>query len=199
MSLLADWQIEALCRSEKRPMLTPFIKSLIEKVPVSYGPSSYGYDIRLGDKFGLYKPSDIPLDPKRVSDEDVTWVEADLTGEFILPARGFCLAKAVEYFRMPGNVTGLVKDKSTYARCGVHVQNTVIEAGWEGILTLEINNHLDRPVILRVNQGIAQVLFEQSDKTCDTSYAARGGKYQHQTDVTLPRSKFDSETPSTMK
>lgn len=184
MSLLSDVTIEGLCHGYD-PLITPNVSN--SSGSPSYGPSSYGYDFRLGHRFGVYKASDVPLDPKEVTDDDIEWVQIEDGGLYIIPAHGHCLAHTEEYVRIPRGVTGFVNDKSTYARVMVANQNTVLEAGWEGQITLEITNHLPRPVILRPGQGIVQVVFMNGDRSCRVSYGDRDGKYQGQLGVTLPR------------
>lgn len=180
--LLSDQSIAARCYG-KAPMISPFEPTCVQK-GTSWGLSSYGYDLRLGSLFGVYKPSDMPLDPRDVAETDLDWVEA--SGKYVLPPWGHCLAHSVEYLRMPPTVTGTVNDKSTYARCFVQAMNTVLEAGWEGQVTLEITNHLPRPVILRPGEGIVQVTFHMGNRPCSTDYSRRHGKYQGQVGVTLP-------------
>lgn len=191
MTLLADWQILAACRTVN-PMISPVSDKLSDLGVVSYGVSSYGYDARLGDVFKVYRSASMfmtsVLDPTEVSNDDVDTVVA--SNGFVIPPKGFVLAKTMEYFRIPPRVTALVKDKSTYARCGIHVQNTVLEAGWEGEVTLEISNYLNRPVLLRPGQGIVQILFHTAKDDCSITYGARGGKYMGQTGVTLPKMKM---------
>lgn len=164
-------------------MIRPFQSTLITS-GTSYGRSSFGYDLRLGTVFGTYRAGSAPLDPKAVTSDDLDWTEADT---FLLPPMGYCLAHSVETLRLPRHVTGTVHDKSSLARCGVQAMNTVLEAGWEGQVTLELTNHINRPVLLRAGEGIVQVLFHLGNAPCGVSYADRRGKYQHQTGVTLPR------------
>jgi dCTP deaminase len=166
-------------------MISPAERRLVgrDEGRMSFGPSPYGYDVRLGPEFAVYKKSDEPLDPRNVHPDDLEWSRHD--SEFILPAKGFVLAVTIETITLPRDVTGLVHDKSSYARCGLNAMNTVLEGGWYGQVTLEIVNHLDRPVKLYVGQGIAQVLFFRG-KPCRISYADRFGSYQGQMGVTLP-------------
>lgn len=186
MTFMADHEIRNY--ADNFMMIRPFSDELISKSVISYGLSSYGYDVRLGTEFARYVPSDVPLDPRNVTNDDVLWDNVKEDDQYVIAPHGFVLARIMESLIMPKSVTGLVKDKSTYARSGIHVQNTVIEAGWIGILTLELNNYLDRPVILRPGQGIAQILFSRSSSVCEYSYAGRtGNKYQNQTGVTLPK------------
>jgi dCTP deaminase len=197
MSFLSDREIRRY--ATEFGMISPFQERLKEAGQISSGLSSYGYDARLGHEFAVYDeamqyPRTPPLDPLRVHEHDVQRFIAQPGRPFVLRAKGFVLAKTIEYIKMPPHVTGLVKDKSTYARCGIHVQNTVLEAGWEGEVTLEISNYLNRDVLLWPGQGIVQILFEESKDLCETSYAARSGKYQGQTGVTLPKIKQEQAT-----
>jgi dCTP deaminase len=167
-------------------MIEPFV-SQSTKGPggTSYGLSSMGYDIRVGNEWVEYRRNnDEPLDPANIKEEDTRRVVAD---EFVLRQGAFVLACTIETIAMPRDLIGLVKDKSSLARCGLTVQNTVLEPGWCGQVTLEIYNNSPRPVLLRAGQGIAQVIFERGDP-CAVSYADRKGKYQGQVGVTLPRS-----------
>lgn len=181
--LLSDLSIVDLCSMGGIPLIDPFVPDFV-KHGTSAGLSSFGYDLRLGNRFGIYRASNVPLDPRNVRQDDLDWHDAD--GEFVLPAMGHCLAYSLETTSLPRNITGTVNDKSTYARCFVQSMNTVLEAGWSGQVTLEITNHLPRPVILRPGEGIVQVMFHMGDGACAVSYADRGGKYMNQQGVTLP-------------
>jgi dCTP deaminase len=167
-------------------MIAPFVATST-KGPggVSYGLSSMGYDVRLGNKFVEYRRNnDVPLDPaEELTEEDVRRTTAD---EFVIRPNSFVLACTLETLSIPRDCLGLVKDKSSLARYGITLQTTVLEPGWRGQVTLEIYNNNPRPVLLRAGQGIAQVIFETGDP-CHVSYADRGGKYQDQVGVTLPR------------
>lgn len=180
MTILCDRQIRELALAG---MITPFVESQKGKGIVSYGLSSYGYDLRLGNVFKMSVGESV-LDPTNVGEGDFFTVT--VTDHFDIPARSFVLACTMETLHLPPDVTGLLKDKSTYARCGISVQNTVFEAGWQGVPTLELVNHLDRPVRLHVGQGIGQMLFFRGEP-CEVSYSDRGGKYQGQTGVTLAK------------
>lgn len=164
-------------------IVEPFIAEQIRFAGTSYGSSSYGIDVRIGDEFVDVLASDKPLSPETICESDVRRVRADT---FLLPPGGFVLACTVEYLRIPRHVTGRVCDKSSWARCGLSVQNTVLEAGWEGEVTLELHNQSPRPLLLTAGQGIAQITFEVGEP-CDVSYADRAGRYQGQRGVTLPR------------
>ncbi|WP_169054838.1 dCTP deaminase [Azospirillum sp. TSA2s] len=164
-------------------IIEPFEEGQVRKAGTSYGLSSYGYDVRLGREFVTIKPTGWALSPDTISEADVMRTEADT---FVLHPGAFVLAVTAEYLRMPADVTGLVCDKSSWARCGLSVQNTVLEAGWHGEVTLELHNQSPRPLLLTAGQGIAQVLFVKG-MPCATTYADRAGRYQGQRGVTLPR------------
>lgn len=166
-------------------MIEPFVEAQVRQGVMSYGVSSYGYDIRVGDHFKIFTNLySTVVDPKNFKPE----AYVDFTGdECIIPPNSFVLAESVEYIRMPRHVTALVLCKSTYIRAGVLIPTTVLEAGWEGTITLEIGNMTPLPAKVYANEGIAQVLFFEGDEPCDVSYADRKGKYQNQHGVTLPR------------
>jgi dCTP deaminase len=169
-------------------MISPAERELIGRVQgiMSFGLSSYGYDFRLGTEFVRYKSRapDDPLDPRNITEDDVIRFEAE---EVVIPAKGFLLGTTMEYVKMPRDVTALPHDKSTPARCGIVIQNTVVEAGFEGPITMEIYNYQPFPVLLRAGEGICQMLFLRGFP-CKTSYADRKGKYMNQAGTTLPRS-----------
>tara|TARA_R110000803_G_scaffold58551_4_gene116722 strand:- start:273 stop:815 length:543 start_codon:yes stop_codon:yes gene_type:complete len=180
MTVLSDIEIAS------ENMISPFVG---EKTgSPSYGSSSYGYDIRLGEEFVVYnngRPH--VLNPSRPEElvEDKDYIRQQADTYYRLPSKSFILAHSQETLTMPDDVVAMVKDKSTYARLGVTVQNTVIEPGWSGQITLEITNHNSRPVLLLVGLGIAQVMFWRG-KQCQSPYRS-DGKYQHQTGVVMPR------------
>jgi dCTP deaminase len=152
---------------------------------ISYGVSSYGYDIRVGNRFKIFTNLySTVVDPKQFRPEAYVDFEGD---QCIIPPNSFVLAESVEMIRMPRSVTALVLCKSTYIRAGVLIPTTVLEAGWEGTITLEIGNMTPLPAKIYANEGIAQVLFFEGDEACDVSYADRKGKYQNQSGVVLPR------------
>lgn len=178
MSILPDGQIIKLAHEG---MITPFVPNKERSAGPSFGMSSYGYDARLGNEFAQYKRAGAtPLHPNQVDETDVhRTTEASV---FLLYPGEFVLAHTLETFRIPNDVTALVKDKSTYARLGVAVQNTILEAGWYGQPTLEISNHNSRPVVLLVGWGVVQIQFYRGEP-CEYPYI---GKYQGQGGVTLP-------------
>jgi dCTP deaminase len=163
-------------------MIRPFAAGRLRKRAISYGLSAYGYDIRLADQFQLFDSGGrSPLDPKNVSDDSFI----NRRGKSILlPPNSFALGRSVEYFRIPRNVLTLCFGKSTYARCGVVINVTPFEPEWEGYATISISNTSPRAVKLYAGEGIAQVIFLESDEACRVSYADKKGKYQSQTRIT---------------
>ena len=152
---------------------------------VSFGTSSYGYDIRCSTEFKIFtNVNSTIIDPKHFDEKNFV----DYRGEVcIIPPNSFALARTVEYFRIPRNVLTICLGKSTYARCGIIVNVTPLEPEWEGHVTLEFSNTTPLPARIYANEGVAQVIFLESDEVCETSYRDRGGKYQGQKGVTLPR------------
>lgn len=183
MGLKADNWIKRLAK--EHGMIDPFVDTQVREGVISYGVSSYGYDIRVSDEFKIFTNIHSRIvDPKEFDPK----AYVDFKGkECIIPPNSFVLARSVEMMRMPTNVTGIVLCKSTYIRAGILIPTTVLEAGWEGIITLEITNVTPLPAKVYANEGIAQILFFEGDELCDTSYAARKGKYQGQQGVVLPR------------
>lgn len=152
---------------------------------VSYGTSSYGYDIRCSNEFKIFTNINSALvDPKNFDEDSFVHFEGDVC---IIPPNSFALARTVEYLRIPRNVLTVCLGKSTYARCGIIVNVTPFEPEWEGHVTLEFSNTTPLPAKIYANEGVAQVLFFEGDEECETSYKDRGGKYQGQTGVTLPK------------
>lgn len=168
-------------------MISPAERALVRQTDgegcISFGPSSYGYDVRLGSEFVLYKDTDEPLDPLCVRPDDYDRYVAE---EVIIGPGDFLLGVTMETITMPPDTTAMLCDKSSLARSGISIQNTLMEAGWKGQITLEIHNQLRRPVILRSGQGIGQLIFFRGNP-CMTTYADRNGKYQGQTGVVVPR------------
>ncbi|MDR2173205.1 MAG: dCTP deaminase [Burkholderiales bacterium] len=170
-------------------MIEPFEPEQIRYVNgariVSYGTSSYGYDIRCSREFKIFTNINTTIvDPKQFDEKSFVNFEGDVC---IIPPNSFALARTVEYFRIPRNVLTICLGKSTYARCGIIVNVTPFEPEWEGFVTLEFSNTTPLPAKIYANEGVAQVLFFESDEECETSYKDRGGKYQGQTGVTLPK------------
>ena len=166
-------------------MIEPFEDRQVREGVVSYGLSSYGYDIRVADEFKVFTNiNSTVVDPKNFDERSFVDVRADVC---IIPPNSFALAKTVEYFRIPRDVLTVCVGKSTYARCGLIVNVTPFEPEWEGYVTLEISNTTPLPAKVYANEGISQVLFLQSDEVCEVSYADKKGKYQGQQGLTLPR------------
>jgi dCTP deaminase len=166
-------------------MIEPFEDRQVRDGVVSYGLSSYGYDIRVADDFKVFTNiNSTVIDPKQFDARSFVDIKADIC---IIPPNSFALARTVEYFRIPRDVLTVCVGKSTYARCGLIVNVTPFEPEWEGFVTLEISNTTPLPAKVYANEGIAQVLFFQSDEVCETSYADKKGKYQKQQGLTLPR------------
>jgi dCTP deaminase len=166
-------------------MIEPFEDRQVRQGVVSYGLSSYGYDIRVADEFKVFTNiNSTVVDPKNFDARSFVDVKADVC---IIPPNSFALAKTVEYFRIPRDVLTVCVGKSTYARCGLIVNVTPFEPEWEGFVTLEISNTTPLPAKVYANEGIAQVLFFQGDEPCEVSYADKKGKYQKQQGLTLPR------------
>ena len=166
-------------------MIEPFVENQVRSGVVSYGLSSYGYDIRVADEFKVFTNINTTvIDPKAFDPRSFVDLKAPVC---IVPPNSFALARTVEYFRIPRDVLTVCLGKSTYARCGIIVNVTPFEPEWEGTATLEISNTTPLPARIYANEGIAQVLFFQSDEPCTTSYADKKGKYQAQQVVTLPK------------
>lgn len=183
MGLKSDKWIKK--QSLEHDMISPFCDENVGSGVVSYGLSSYGYDIRVADEFKIFTNiGGTVVDPKSFDEKNVV----DFKGEIcIVPPNSFALARTVEYFKMPRNVLAICLGKSTYARCGIIVNVTPFEPGFEGHITIEISNTTPLPAKIYANEGIAQVLFLEGDEPCEISYADKKGKYQKQTGITLPR------------
>ncbi|MFH0898575.1 MAG: dCTP deaminase [bacterium] len=189
MSLRPDTWIQSMV--EKYNMIEPFCPELIKKVNetgtkvVSYGLSSYGYDIRVADEFKIFtNVHNSIINPKNFRDDSFVEVKKDIC---VVPPNSFALARSIEYFRIPRSVLTICLGKSTYARCGIIVNVTPFEPEWEGHVTLEISNTTPLPAMIYANEGIAQVIFFESDQVCKVSYADRQGKYMKQRGITLPQ------------
>jgi dCTP deaminase len=166
-------------------MIEPFVEGQVREGVVSYGLSSYGYDIRVADEFKIFTNiNHTVIDPKDFDPRSFVDIRSDAC---IVPPNSFALARTIEYFRIPRDVLTVCLGKSTYARCGIIVNVTPFEPEWEGHVTLEISNTTPLPAKIYANEGIAQVLFFQSDEPCEISYADKRGKYLKQRGVTLPR------------
>lgn len=170
-------------------MIEPFEPGQVKEVDgrrvVSYGTSSYGYDVRCADEFKLFtNVYSAIVDPKKFDDKSFVDIKADYV---VIPPNSFALARTVEYFRIPRNVMTICLGKSTYARCGIIVNVTPFEPEWEGYVTLEFSNTTPMPAKIYANEGVAQVIFFEADEVCEVSYKDRGGKYQGQQGVTPPK------------
>ena len=187
MSIKSDKWIRRM--SEEFGMIDPFEPNQIKEANgqriISYGTSSYGYDIRCANEFKIFTNINSTIvDPKNFDPKNFVTVEDDCC---IIPPNSFALARTVEYFRIPRNVLTVCLGKSTYARCGIIVNVTPFEPEWEGYVTLEFSNTTPLPAKIYAGEGVAQVLFFESDGVCETSYKDRNGKYMGQTGVTLPK------------
>lgn len=166
-------------------MIEPFVDTQKRDGVISYGLSSYGYDIRVADEFKIFtNVYSAIVDPKNFTAQSMIDFKGDVC---IIPPNSFALAKTIEYFRIPRSVLTVCLGKSTYARCGIIVNVTPFEPEWEGYVTLEISNTTPLPAKIYANEGIAQVLFFEADEVCEISYADKKGKYQNQPGILLPR------------
>ena len=183
MGLKSDKWIRQMSREYE--MIMPFCEENVGRGVVSYGLSSYGYDIRVADEFKIFTNiGGTIVDPKNFNEQNVV----DFKGEIcIVPPNSFALARTIEYFKMPRDVLAICLGKSTYARCGIIVNVMPFEPGFCGHITIEISNTTPLPAKIYAGEGIAQVLFFQGDEICETSYADKNGKYQSQTGITLPK------------
>ncbi len=187
MSIKSDRWIKRM--SEGADMISPFEPGQVREKDggkiISYGTSSYGYDVRCSDEFKVFTNiHSATVDPKKFDEKSFVDVKSDVC---VIPPNSFALARTVEYFKIPRNVLTVCLGKSTYARCGIIVNVTPLEPEWEGHVTLEFSNTTTLPAKIYANEGVAQMLFFESDEDCETSYKDRGGKYQGQRGVTLPR------------
>ncbi len=187
MSIKSDKWIRRMAQEQR--MIQPFeseqVRDAAHGKVISYGTSSYGYDVRCSDEFKIFTNINSAIvDPKNFSEGSFVDVQADVC---IIPPNSFALARTVEYFRIPRDVLTICLGKSTYARCGIIVNVTPLEPEWEGHVTLEFSNTTPLPAKIYANEGVAQMLFFGGDEVCATSYKDRGGKYQGQEGVTLPK------------
>lgn len=166
-------------------MIEPFVDSQVRDNVISYGLSSYGYDVRVADEFKIFtNVHSAVVDPKAFDPKSMVDFNGDVC---VIPPNSFALARTVEYFRIPRKVLTICLGKSTYARCGIIVNVTPFEPEWEGFVTLEISNTTPLPAKIYANEGLAQVIFFEADEECEISYADKKGKYQKQTTITLPK------------
>ena len=183
MSIKPDHWIRKM--AQEHGMIEPYEPNQVREGVVSYGVSSYGYDIRVADEFKIFtNVFSAVVDPKNFDPASMVDYQGDVC---IVPPNSFALARTVEYFRIPRSVLTICLGKSTYARCGIIVNVTPFEPEWEGYVTLEISNTTPLPAKIYANEGIAQVLFFEADEECEISYADKKGKYQGQQSIVLPK------------
>lgn len=187
MSIKSDQWIEKMAL--EHGMITPFQSGQVRENAggriISYGVSSYGYDVRCSNEFKIFTNINSAIvDPKAFDESSFVDVQSDVC---IIPPNSFALARTVEYFRIPRNILTICLGKSTYARCGIIVNVTPLEPEWEGHVTLEFSNTTTLPAKIYANEGVAQMIFLEASEVCGVSYRDRNGKYQNQTGVTLPR------------
>ncbi|MEE9570628.1 MAG: dCTP deaminase [Gammaproteobacteria bacterium] len=187
MSIKSDRWIRQMAADHN--MIEPFVHDQVREVDnqrvISYGTSSYGYDVRCAADFKVFTNiNSAVVDPKQFDESSFVDKRSDIC---IIPPNSFALARTVEYFRIPRTVLTICLGKSTYARCGIIVNVTPLEPEWEGHVTLEFSNTTPLPAKIYANEGVAQMIFFESDEVCETSYSERGGKYQGQRGVTLPK------------
>src|SRR3984957_2664282 len=183
MSIKSDRWIRE--QATKQQMIHPFSEKQVKEGVISYGLSSYGYDLRVSDEFKIFtNVNSAIIDPKNFDERSFVTVQAE---SVIVPPNSFALARSVEYFKIPRDVLTICVGKSTYARCGIIVNVTPFEPEWEGYVTLEISNTTPLPAKIYANEGLCQILFFQSDEVCETSYKDRKGKYQSQKGIVLPK------------
>lgn len=169
----------------EQQMIEPFVDGQVREGVISYGLSSYGYDVRCTDEFKIFtNVHSAIVDPKGFNPDSFVDYRGDIC---VIPPNSFVLTRTVEYFRIPRNVITICVGKSTYARCGLIVNVTPFEPEWEGYVTLEISNTTPLPARIYAGEGIAQVIFMESDEVCEVSYADRKGKYQKQQSIVLPK------------
>jgi dCTP deaminase len=183
MGLKPDHWIRKMATEHR--MIEPFEPGQVRNGQISYGVSSYGYDIRVADEYMIFtNVYSAVVDPKHFDPRSMVEYNGDVC---VIPPNSFALARTVEYFRIPKNVLTICLGKSTYARCGIIVNVTPFEPEWEGFVTLEISNTTPLPAKIYSNEGIAQVLFFEGDEPCETTYADKKGKYQKQQSIVLPK------------
>jgi len=183
MSIKSDRWIRKMAL--EHDMISPFSEKQVREGVVSYGLSSYGYDLRVADEFKIFtNVNSAIVDPKKFDEKSFVNLQSDVC---IVPPNSFALARSVEYFKIPRDVLTICVGKSTYARCGIIVNVTPFEPEWEGFVTLEISNTTPLPAKVYANEGLCQILFFQSDEQCETSYKDKKGKYQNQQGIVLPK------------
>jgi dCTP deaminase len=181
--LKSDRWIRKMAR--EHDMINPFSEKQVREGVISYGLSSYGYDLRVADEFKIFTNVNSSIvDPKNFDEKSFVTIRTDIC---IVPPNSFALARSVEYFKIPRDILTICVGKSTYARCGIIVNVTPFEPEWQGFVTLEISNTTPLPARIYANEGLCQIIFFQSDEVCETSYADRKGKYQAQQGIVLPK------------
>ena len=183
MAIKSDRWIREMAQTHQ--MIDPFCEKQMREGVISYGLSSYGYDLRVADEFKIFtNVNSAVVDPKKFDERSFVSIRAD---SIMVPPNSFALARSVEYFKIPRDVLTLCVGKSTYARCGIIVNVTPFEPEWEGFVTLEISNTTPLPAKIYANEGLCQILFFQGDEPCQVSYKDKAGKYQNQTGIVLPK------------
>jgi dCTP deaminase len=183
MAIKSDRWIREMAQTQQ--MIDPFCEKQMREGVISYGLSSYGYDLRVADEFKIFtNVNSAVVDPKKFDERSFVSIRAD---SIMVPPNSFALARSVEYFKIPRDVLTICVGKSTYARCGIIVNVTPFEPEWEGFVTLEISNTTPLPAKIYANEGLCQILFFQGDEPCQISYKDRAGKYQNQTGIVLPK------------
>ena len=183
MAIKSDRWIRKM--ATEHDMISPFNEKQMRDGVISYGLSSYGYDLRVADEFKIFTNVNFAtVDPKNFDEKSFVSIQTDVA---IIPPNSFALARSVEYFKIPRDVISICVGKSTYARCGIIVNVTPFEPEWEGFVTLEISNTTPLPAKIYANEGLCQILFFQSDEPCEVSYADKKGKYQGQKGIVLPK------------
>jgi len=171
--------------AHEQGMINPFSEKQVREGVISYGLSSYGYDLRVADEFKIFtNVNSTTVDPKHFDERSFVNITSDVC---IVPPNSFALARSVEYFKIPRSIMTICVGKSTYARCGIIVNVTPFEPEWEGFVTLEISNTTPLPAKIYANEGLCQIIFFEGDEICETSYADRKGKYQAQKGIVLPK------------
>ena len=183
MAIKSDRWIREMAQTHQ--MIDPFCEKQMREGVISYGLSSYGYDLRVADEFKIFtNVNSAVVDPKKFDERSFVSIRAD---SIMVPPNSFALARSVEYFKIPRDVLTICVGKSTYARCGIIVNVTPFEPEWEGFVTLEISNTTPLPAKIYANEGLCQILFFQGDEPCQVSYKDKAGKYQNQTGIVLPK------------
>ncbi len=183
MSIKSDRWIRKM--AVEQDMINPFSEKQVREGVISFGLSSYGYDLRVADEFKIFtNVNSTIVDPKNFDERSFVSIQTDVA---LIPPNSFALARSVEYFKIPRDVLTICVGKSTYARCGIIVNVTPFEPEWEGFVTLEISNTTPLPARIYANEGLCQILFFQSNEMCETSYRDKSGKYQGQKGIVLPK------------